>query len=421
MILKDDNENGGPRKSAREMRKSKSFTNVIRSSDGQAQKPRKSTSNGVIKSSQPRRNGSKENNNSNDAEWSPVRASRPRVRSSRQLMPRMTLETDEESVVPYLDIIENMSFVDCERRRHRRSPSPPKKGRSDDAIQKSQRSGARDEKQIPTTVFARSSSDPQPVVTRPERQQRKPKERQPFRSTSNDNLIRGKRRPNGPPPKNRSAPSTVSSSRSPNSSVLKKGVSFNDEVDIKQVIPLAVLTNNKPERVWFMEKELNEMLDSAYDIVDEIEKGEDSDLDSSSDEDRPRLTADIRGLEGLLHSVHKERTIAKKHAWKSVFAEQTNQWERGNDKELDDRAISMAYRSKTDKCLVDAIGRAKQDEKEVQSYLKSARFEHLRAMKNGGYRRGRNCKSCLVGSRNNIGGGRHNAATGRSLRIKTIH
>ena len=72
---------------------------------------------------------------------------------------------------------------------------------------------------------------------------------------------------------------------------MKKEVSFNQEVAIKEVTPIAVLTNNKLERVWFLENELNEMLDSAYDIVDQIEADEASDLDSddnSYDDEKKR-------------------------------------------------------------------------------------------------------------------------------------
>ena len=454
LAIEDDSKS--PRTSG--MRKSRSAGNVLRSSSGdgrsRTQKPRKSPSASNMKYLLPRRNGSNNNlrsnshnnlrnsshsnmrnsshnnlrnsshnnlrsssqhsnnprNNNRNAEWAPhTRVAKPR---SMPRMPRYQ-DFDDEEEIQRLDIIENMSFVDSERRKARRSPSPPRR-RPEGGVRRSERTPN-------PRPQLRSASDHQP------RERRRPPPRRPIRSTSNDNLMRGKRR-NAQPPRNHTAPSTVSTSRTTSSSIIKKEVSFNQEVAIKEVTPIAVLTNNKLERVWFLEKELDEMLDSAYDIVDQIEADEASDLDSDDNsydgekkrrEQQQQRTDDIRGLEGLINTIHQERALTKKDAWKSVFSEQTNQWGRGRTGILDDRAISMVYKSKTNKCRVDAIGRAKQDEKDVQVYLKSARFEHLRAMKRGGYRRGRQCKSCLAGSNNEVTSNRR--VNGRTLRIATVH
>ena len=141
----------------------------------------------------------------------------------------------------------------------------------------------------------------------------------------------------------------------------RTSITFDDEVRVKKVQPVASLTNN-PEKLWFQDEEFENIKEKVFTIVDLVESGE-----LPPDKERKLC---MRGLESLLEKNRQNKEELRYQAWDSVLDEQDHQMHNGtfNEKSMADQYKLTAMQSR-----IEAQKRAKQDQDEVERYLKNTR------------------------------------------------
>ena len=171
-------------------------------------------------------------------------------------------------------------------------------------------------------------------------------------------------------------------------------VAFKDAVRVRCISYAAdLLPHRDPERIlWYNQAEYDMIYQRSCDMVDLYIDGIQT-TTTKADNGRPRngtswssspsflneddeLPSVLRGLEGLVDSVDKEKDDIKSRAWDAVLDEQCFQRDKKNAKVLDDKEISNVYKLYTFKSQCDAIKRAKNDEREVQQYLENTRQQY---------------------------------------------
>ena len=141
----------------------------------------------------------------------------------------------------------------------------------------------------------------------------------------------------------------------------RTSISFDENVTVKNVQPVASLTKN-PEKLWFQDNEFDKMKEKAFAIIDMVESGE------LPPERQSKLC--VRGLESLLRENQLNKRELRYKAWDSVLDEQDYQMDNGT---FEEKAMADAYKLTTMASRVEAQRRAKQDQEEVEKYLRSTR------------------------------------------------
>jgi hypothetical protein len=140
----------------------------------------------------------------------------------------------------------------------------------------------------------------------------------------------------------------------------RTSISFNETINIKNVVPVSQLTD-EPEALWFQDEEYDRILDKSYSLVDRVE--ERGDLPGGK-------KYCVRGLEKLMAKNADGLKQRKYDLWDSVLDEQDLQRHHGT---FDDEFMGNICKSSTEKSHQEAVGRATQDAAEIENYLRSTR------------------------------------------------
>jgi hypothetical protein len=136
-------------------------------------------------------------------------------------------------------------------------------------------------------------------------------------------------------------------------------VYFNEKVKIKEVPPVWSLVEN-PERLWFQDKDFQKIQTTCWNLAEMAESGL---IEEGKD-------ICLRGLELMTVLESNKATVHRLDACDAVLDEQDAQVVR---RSFDEKAIANSYRLATIASRFEAEKRAKKDENDVKSYLKSAR------------------------------------------------
>lgn len=139
--------------------------------------------------------------------------------------------------------------------------------------------------------------------------------------------------------------------------VRKIFIEFNEAVRVKRVPPVYELTDDL-NSLWFQDEEYETIRTKCFSVADKHLNGEMP--------EGQKLC--IRGLEPVFNYEIRQET--KELAWDSVLTEQAYQRDSFS---YDDEYLREGYSAVAENSLEEAILRAKQDEKEVQKYLRSTR------------------------------------------------
>jgi hypothetical protein len=134
-------------------------------------------------------------------------------------------------------------------------------------------------------------------------------------------------------------------------------IQFNEIVRVKPVVAVYDLVDDL-DCLWFQDDEYDRIRTKIFLVADKHVIGEHF--------SGQKLC--IRGLESILE--YDVRQDNKVRGWEAVLAEQRSQRDSCN---FDDTNLGQAYQFSAQKSKLDAEIRARQDEKDVQKYLKSTR------------------------------------------------
>ena len=159
-------------------------------------------------------------------------------------------------------------------------------------------------------------------------------------------------------------------------------ISFDSEVDVRTVPSMKDILYEQgkydaDERLWFQPSEIAKWEEKANKIIDSVENQHKIRKLHAPLLGIARKKPCTRGLESYMKEYTKHRMWQRNMAWEAVLQEQSFQQ---NDGYYDDRAMRDIYLACSQPSLSEARLRAKQDECEVQKYLKSTRKKEVRRM-----------------------------------------
>jgi hypothetical protein len=150
----------------------------------------------------------------------------------------------------------------------------------------------------------------------------------------------------------------------------RRSITFNEGVMVRKVLPTKSLTKN-PDKLWFQPDEMERIQREVWDAID---KSASPPKSSSGDDDDEEEESCTRGLERIMSpgNVKFKRRMSRE----CVLQEQNMQREEGM---YDDEQLAAIYKCSTIRSEREATRRAREDAKEAERYLKSARRMHRRS------------------------------------------
>ena len=150
----------------------------------------------------------------------------------------------------------------------------------------------------------------------------------------------------------------------------RTSISFDTEVTVRTMRPMKDMVkcsetdpNAALQQLWFQPNEYSALKERAYQLVDMVESNNPNQIPLGK---KPC----IRGLEGMMTQNSKNKQHRRNCAYDIVFDEQDYQQ---CDGYYDENKIGELYSHTTKSSSYDAIQRAKQDELDIQNYMKSTR------------------------------------------------
>lgn len=135
----------------------------------------------------------------------------------------------------------------------------------------------------------------------------------------------------------------------------RHSISFDNEVQVNEVVPITTMLKNKGD-VWLQGKDYYKTINKVNTIVDQAASGKGQKYC-------------VRGLEHMIQG-KDDRNVPRTEAWDTVLDEQYSQQASGD---YDEEVLSRKYRSCSNQSRRKAKQRALQDEQDVAMYLKETR------------------------------------------------